>query len=154
MKHLKNPRIAVIEAQNAVQFENMINDKLDELSTYNPALTIEHGRFYRAYIQYVVETTLPETIAERFELCGFYFKCRDCSQFERARNRDGSIDRRAKYGYCLYKERRAHEDMTACERFHIELLKAGRTPNGDRLPKALILTDGQENEPETASDPE
>ena len=143
MKYLKNPRIAVIEAQNAVQFENLINDKLDELASYRPSLSIEHGKFFRAYIQYTIETVLPETVTERFELCGLHFNCRDCSQFEPARNRDGSIDKRAKYGYCKYRDGRAHGDMTACERFHIEILRAGTTPDGKQLPETLQLSDGK-----------
>lgn len=142
MKRLKNSRLAVVEATTGAQFEYLINDKMDELATYNPELKIEHGRFYRAYITYTVETTLPETIAERFELCGLYYTCRQCPQFEEAKNRDGSIDRRAKYGYCKYKDRRAHRDVPACEQFHIELLKAGTTPDGAALPETLRLTDG------------
>lgn len=138
MKYLKNTRVAIIEATTGTEFEYLINDKMDELADNEPQLRIEPGKFYRAYITYIVRTQLAETIAERFELCGLHFYCRDCSQFERAKNRDGSIDKRAKYGYCRYRDSRALENMPACERFHIEILKAGTTPAGDKLPPALL----------------
>lgn len=144
MKYLKNPRIAVIEAHSATQFEYLINDKMDELAQYKPTLTIEHGRFFRAYIQYTIETVLPETFAERFEICGLYFKCGDCPQFERFKNQDGSVDKRTKYGYCKIREGRTHQDASACERFHLELLKRGSMPDGRELPESLRLTGGKE----------
>lgn len=147
MKRLKNPRIAVIEAQNASQFEYLINDKMDELAHCSPTLSIEHGRFYRAYIQYMIETIMPETVQDRFELCGLHFTCRDCSQIEYARNKDGSIDKRAKYAYCKFRDGRTHPDMTACERFHIEILRSGKTPDGKKLPEALLLPDGKQTAP-------
>lgn len=141
MKRLKNARVAVIEATSGTQFEYLINDKMDELAIYDPQLTIEHGSFFRAYITYTIETRLPETITERFEMCGLHITCKDCPQFEEAKNRDGSRDRRAKYGYCRYRDGRAYRDMTACEQYHIEILKKGLTPDGEKLPEALQLSE-------------
>ena len=139
MKRFKRSRLAVIEATNGQQFENLINDKMDELTPNHPELKIEHGRFYRAYITYTIETEIPETIAERFTLCGLHFTCKDCPQYEPTKNADGTTDRRTKYGYCNYRDNRTYKDMAACERFHVELLKAGRTPDGETLPQALLL---------------
>lgn len=97
MRTYRKKRFAFINADNASAFEVLLNEKLDELADCDPQVEFGHHSDLFARITYMQQVPLED---EPPSETGIKFKCGDCPLFEHIKNRDGSPDRRRKYGYC------------------------------------------------------
>lgn len=135
MKRIIHKRIAIIEEPSAWLFEAAINAKLDELADNKPELVIESITDHTAYIKYTFEEELPEGIADKFEMIGAAYYCRECAYCDFAKNNDGSERRTVKKAYCSHKKGMTHKNDRACEVFYFELAtRTGQFSDGGGLP--------------------
>lgn len=110
----KAKRYAIVRETSAHQFEECLNQKLNELRDLTPTVTFsETGDYLIARIEYEDVVRVPDVpITET----GFRFTCEDCPNFEHILKRDGTIDQRIKYGNCpISKFGRTFKDTAACE---------------------------------------
>ena len=146
MKRITHRRIAIIEERTAGLFEAAINAKLDELADYEPELIIESIATHTAYLRYRFDEYLPESMADKFELLGVQYHCRDCAYCEFKKNRDGSINKTTKKAWCEQEHRQIYFEMPACDTFYFELTsRTGQFREGADLPADAqqLLTDNK-----------
>lgn len=142
MKHIKTTRLKVIDEDNAIDFEQSVNDSMEELGNFKPQLIIEHNKLFLAYIQYTHEEFIAETLAESFQLKGFRYKCEDCPHAEKFINRDGSEDGRKKFKrFCKKNDREVLLKYDACDEFyqHVFLNIYNRTDGARLLEEAMKM---------------
>ena len=114
MKSVSYQQYAIVAADSAHTLTERLNAKLYELRNKRPTVTFE-GLIAR--ILYEETDTSPETLEEEYEAQGVKLTCSDCPFFVPAVNRDGTEDRRAKWGGCPFTEtRRACKDSIACDK--------------------------------------
>ena len=108
---------AIVEADSAQQLTDQLNAELIRLRDKKPIVTFE-GLIAR--IQYMESETVPETLAEEYEVQGVNLTCEDCPYFCPMIKADGTRDLRAKWGGCHLTEGRiAKKSSRACdELFH------------------------------------
>lgn len=115
MKVKSYEQYAIVAGDSAQTLTEELNRKLVELSDMRPTVTFE-GLIAR--ISYTVTEREPENLAEEYEARGVQLTCLDCPYFEPLRTRDGSVDRRAKWGDCRAIENDqalVNRDSAACE---------------------------------------
>ena len=135
MKRIKRHRVAIIQEKTAGLYEDAINAKLDELAEHKPELIIESVEKHTAYIRYAFDEYVPEDMADRFNLLGVKYYCRDCAYCEFTRNKDGSIRGTTKKGHCSRTGKQIIVNMEACNTFYYELAsRSGQFANGAELP--------------------
>lgn len=121
MKISKLPKIAVIEATSADDFQDRFNSKVEELICFddlNYQLQLQDS-LYRAVITYTETTKDADTVKDEFHFEGIRFLCKHCPYLEDPK------DRRVKYCKCKYAELgMTHKEREACEMFYRKL-KAG-----------------------------
>ena len=97
MRHESYQQFAIVAADSAQQLTEQLNEKLYELRDKRPQVTFE-GLIAR--ISYSESVTIPEDLADQYELAGVRLRCGACPFFEPRLNMDGSEDKRAKRGAC------------------------------------------------------
>lgn len=123
MKGKSVQQFAIVRADTATDFEEQLNARIMELSSYHPEVKFDG---LTAYISYKMTTYVPETEAEANQLKGIDFRCVDCPMFDEIRNERGEPDRRYRYGNCEVAERgRTYKDSQACS-YLFELIRSGR----------------------------
>ena len=123
MKAQSIQQFAIVQSDSAAQFEEELNARMRDLSKKCPKVKFDG---LTAYISYVETVSIPESLADEYELNGARFHCEDCPEFQAILNKDGSVNRVIKYGECQFAEyRRTYKDSPACERL-FELIKSGR----------------------------
>ncbi len=91
-------QFAIVKADTAQLFTEMLNAKMYELRQKNPTAEIKSESF--AVISYTETSSKPEDVSEEYELAGLRITCEDCPLFEPIIKADGSEDQRVKYGNC------------------------------------------------------
>jgi len=122
MKRITYSRIAIISEKDAAAFEAAINTRLDELAQYKPELIIESVKDLTAFIRYKYDEWIPETLADKCELLGVKYYCRDCLYCTFKTNKDGSVNQRTKKAYCEQGQKYTIVDYPACDTFYFELI--------------------------------
>lgn len=121
MKISKLPKIAVIEATSADDFQDRFNSKVEELICFddlNYQLQLQDS-LYRAVITYTETTRDADTVKDEFHFEGIRFLCKHCPYLEDPK------DKRVKHCKCKYAELgMTHKDHEACEMFYRKV-KAG-----------------------------
>lgn len=111
---MSTKRFAIVRETNAQSFETQLNETLDLLNEQNPKVEFsEVGDYMTARIEYTAEIEIPEEpISEK----GVKFTCEECPYFEAETKRNGSEDKRKKYGSCPFtKYNRTFKTTAACE---------------------------------------
>ena len=147
MKRVIHRRKAVIKEPKAALYEAAINAKLDELAEHKPELVIESVKDGTAYIRYTFSEQVPENIADKFELMGVTYYCKDCDYCERILNKNGSINKQTKKAYCSHHGKTIYFECVACETFFFELLaNTGQREAAAELPAEIQtkLIEGEE----------
>ena len=122
MKVKSYEQFAIVAADSAQTLTEELNLKLRELADKEPTVTFE-GLIAR--IRYKETEEEPDSLEEEYEAEGINLTCLDCPFFEPATNKNGSIDRRAKWGGCRFAEYgMANRDARACEKL-FQLINRG-----------------------------
>ena len=125
MRNSAYEQFATIHEESGTLFDIRLNEKVRELKAYNPKVKFSDSVPFYAHISYVVNETIPETVAEASEIEGVRFVCAQCPYFEPARTQDGEIDHRHNYGDCPHAEiGRVKKTEPACDRLY-QLIKEG-----------------------------
>lgn len=76
MKHIQKKKVKVIHRQNAIEFEEAMNEFLD----IQPEAEIDRDNTipFLAYLYYLQDIQIPETIADEYILQGYDHRCKDC----------------------------------------------------------------------------
>lgn len=115
-------QFAIVAADSAQQLTDQLNAELVRLKDKDPTVTFE-GLIAR--IQYTESETVPETLAEEYEMRGVHLTCEDCPFFVPLLKADGSEDRRARFGGCPWTEtKRTARSSRACDKL-FEKLSSG-----------------------------
>lgn len=123
MRYDSYKQFAIVTGDSARQLTEKLNAKLYELRNKDPIVTFE-GMIAR--IEYTEDEEKPETLAEEYQLKGVRLTCYQCPMFEPLRNKDGSENRSAKRGGCIFREHgMTFRDMAACDKL-FEMLNDGR----------------------------
>ena len=112
MKTQKIKQFAIIESSSASDFEEQLNERMEELADCNPEITFSSRSDTFARISYIKQKELEERPPEE---AGIRFTCGECPMFTPAMKRDGTPDLRIKYGDCPNKELgRVWKTASAC----------------------------------------
>lgn len=112
MRSEKYKQAIVVQENNAIDFQNHLNDALSGL--VNPEIIIEKSIPFTAYIFYTASKNVPESVLELFEILdGEPHSCIECPYFTKP------ADRRMKRGSCSVKARNPRSDERACESFYL-----------------------------------
>ena len=123
MKAQSIQQFAIVQSDSAPAFEGELNARIRELSTKNPKVSFAG---LTAYISYFETVSIPESVADEYELKGACFHCEDCPEFQAILKEDGTEDNRLKYGECQYAEMgRTRKDRAACDMLY-KLIRDGR----------------------------
>ena len=106
-------QFAIVAADSAQQLTDQLNAELVRLRDKNPTVTFE-GLIAR--IQYTESESVPESLAEEYEMQGVHLTCEGCPFFVPMLKADGSEDRRTKFGGCPWTEtKRTARTSRACD---------------------------------------
>lgn len=111
-------QVKPIMAKNPVEAATKFNEAMYELRDLNPTFDRVSESVFYIYYQKTVDVI--ESIIDEYNSKGIYLKCKECPYFELPKNMDGSIDKRAKNGYCTYHERNKAAWSSACEVLYLE----------------------------------
>lgn len=117
-------QFAIVKADSAELLTDRLNTKLYELRDKRPTVTFE-GMIAR--ISYTEDTRVKEDLCDEYEEIGVRLKCGQCPLFRPQLNRDGSVDRRAKWGGCDFSPLgygQTNRESSACNRL-FEMLNSG-----------------------------
>lgn len=105
----------IVAAQTFTELTEKLNETLYELRQKDPEVEFDG---LTARIRYREYEYTPEDLREEYSLKGVDLHCQDCPFFEPLRNKNGSINRAAKRGDCIFAEYGfTSRDARACERF-------------------------------------
>ena len=127
MKEQNVLQFAIVRETTAQAFEDTLNERLRELRVNNDAITFDSSNGAMiARIAYKVKCEIAEEDTPKAET-GIRFTCGDCPCFQPQRNRDGSIDMRAKVGDCPHSKfmGRTTRDTAACEQLYTMIQNGG-----------------------------
>lgn len=102
MKTERFKQLAIVKEDSAPLVEKKLNAKLKELGDKVISIKFAEHDALCAYVEYEERQSVVETIEDEVSLRGCLFVCGDCPHFEPKRNRDGSVDARAKRGGCPF----------------------------------------------------
>ena len=113
---------AIVTGTSAQELTDQLNQKLYELRDKSPEVTFE-GMVAR--IKYIERETVPDCLADEYNLRGVNLTCQDCPFFQPLLKSDGSEDRRARWGDCHFAEYgQTTRDGKACDRL-FQMLNKG-----------------------------
>lgn len=105
----------IIMADTVEELTERLNSAFYELRQKEPEVEFDG---LTARIRYREYEYAPEDLREEYSLKGVDLHCQDCPFFEPLRNKNGSINRAAKRGDCIFAEYGfTSRDARACERF-------------------------------------
>lgn len=99
MDYRSYQQYAIVQGDSAHDLTEQLNAELRLLKGKNP--TVEFDGLI-ARISYYESTKIPEDAADEYELEGVRLTCQDCPFFEPYKKRDGTEDRRRKWGACRF----------------------------------------------------
>ena len=125
MKTSVYEQFAIVKEDSAALFTAKLNEQIYELRGLNPKVTFSESDPLCAYIAYIVNEKMPETITEASEMEGIRFVCAQCPFFKPVLKDDGEEDKRCKWGDCEHAVMgRTGKTTAACEKLY-ELIREG-----------------------------
>lgn len=115
-------QFAIVQGNSAQDLTEKLNAKLRELKTCFPKVEFD-GLIAR--ISYVESVYIVEELSDEYELEGVRLTCQDCPYFEPILKRDGTKDKRVRWGDCPHAHYgRTARDSRVCSRL-FEKLNSG-----------------------------
>lgn len=106
----------IIAADTFDELTEKLNAAMYELRAKDPEVEFEG---HTARICYKESEMTPEDLRDEYAMKGVRLHCLDCPFFEPLRNKDGSVNRAAKKGDCMFQNYGlTWRDAPACERFY------------------------------------
>lgn len=122
MRYESYRQFAIVSSDSAQTLTEQLNEKLYELRDKRPEVSFE-GMIAR--ISYSESVAIPESLSDQYELAGLKLKCNSCPFFVPKPNRDGTRDKRAKWGDCpCAPYGKTSRDSAACSRL-FEMIQNG-----------------------------
>ena len=116
-------QFAIVQGTSAQDLSDQLNEKLKELRYKFPKVDFE-GLIAR--ISYTEHVPVPETLADEYELAGFKLTCEQCPLFKPILNKDGTENKRVKYGDCPYRDLgRTYRTTRMCDMVY-EMIEEGK----------------------------
>ena len=116
-------QFVIVQSDSAHSLTEQLNAELYRLRHKHPSVTFE-GMIAR--ISYIDEDSAPEDLRDEYEQEGINLTCQDCPLFSPTLKTDGTIDNRAKYGWCpVNKYGRTCRSSRACKML-FEMINDGR----------------------------
>lgn len=113
---------AIVSADSAQELTEQLNKTLKQLKCKYPKVTFE-GLIAR--IQYTETVYIAEELSDEYELQGVKLTCQDCPLFEPIMKRDGTRDKRTKWGDCPHAHYgRTSRDSSVCSKLY-EMINSG-----------------------------
>lgn len=121
-------QIAVVQAEDAQEFQKQFNELMARLSNCNPKVQFNFNQGHCAYITYTQEVRIPDCVADEYHAQGIMFKCKRCPLHEL------ETDGRVKNVKCKYANLGfTHLDHECCEVFYRRLNLGEVEPMGEPL---------------------
>lgn len=109
-------QIAVVQAEDAQEFQRQFNELMARLSKCKPQVQFNFNKGHCAYITYTLELKIPDCVADEYHAEGIMFKCKQCPLHE------VETDGRVKRVQCKYADLGfTHLDNECCEVFYRRL---------------------------------
>ena len=125
MRNSVYEQFAIVREDSASLFTARLNETIYKLRDKQPKVTFSESDPLCAYVHYIVNENVPETVAEASAVEGISFVCAQCPYFEPETTQDGEVDKRKKWGYCPHAElERVKKTAPACDRCY-EAIKEG-----------------------------
>ena len=119
MKRSSYEQFAIVKTDSASLFEKQLNERVFELRDNFPEVIFSANIPLYAQIKYRVDTQVPESISDEYEMVGARFTCAQCPYFQPMLKKDGEEDPRYKYGDCPHNELgRVFKTEPACDRLY------------------------------------
>lgn len=118
MKRYSINKAAVVSEATAAEFEQALNDRLEELAKCRPEITFNMNEGHCAYILYKEDVVEPEDIRDEYEMRGETYTCSQCPFFKTK-----DTNKRRVRGFCPWQES-TRKDASACLKFY-KLLDRG-----------------------------
>lgn len=119
-------QIAVVQAENAQDFQRQFNEMMARLSDCKPQVQFNFNQGHCAYITYILELKIPDCVADEYHAKGIMFTCRQCPLHELVT--DGRVRRvQCKYADLGF----THLNNECCEVFYRRLNLKELEPIGD-----------------------
>lgn len=107
MRHETRRVFRCISGSTPEEFQRLMNEALGTMT--NPEITFPPSMALTAYILTGEKTRIPECRADEHTLMGDTYICSACPYFERTN------DLRRKWHYCVYHQKKCHEETPMCE---------------------------------------
>jgi hypothetical protein len=105
---------AIVQGDTAQQLTDRLNARLYDLRRKHPSVSFE-GLIAR--ISYEEDEVTIESPADEYRAAGINLTCQDCPAFKPIMSRDGTEDRRSKWGDCPHAMMgRTRRDTKACDK--------------------------------------
>lgn len=124
MKKIRRKKILTVQGTSAENFDERFNEASESLPE-TAELKWDTAPMCVHFI-YEEVISVPETIAEEFELQGVHYFCKDCPHLQKGK------DKRCKSHGCKYSKYGTVQDFTpACEFFYKQLLQGEIEPEAE-----------------------
>jgi hypothetical protein len=125
MKNSVYEQFAIVREDSASLFTARLNETIYKLRDKQPKVTFSESDPLCAYVHYIVNENVPETVAEASAVEGISFVCAQCPYFKPITTQDGEVDKRRSYGDCEFAELgRVKKTSPACDKL-FEAIKEG-----------------------------
>lgn len=116
MRNKSIPQVLAIVGESPVDAANKFNQAMRDLKDFGNLSYEREGNTFLIY--YTISETLPESIAEAYELEGCSGTCGECKQCRRDVTRFGIVDQRKKWGRCVYHDKPVMITSNACDDYY------------------------------------
>lgn len=114
MRQVSYLQYAIITAETVERLTERLNAALYDLRDKEPQVQFDG---LTARIRYTETENHPEDLTEEYSMKGVNLHCQDCPFFEPLKNKNGTVNRAAKRGDCIFSEYgTTSRDRVACER--------------------------------------
>lgn len=125
MRYSVYEQFAIVKEDSAALLTEKLNEQIYELRRFRPVVTFSDADPLCAYIKYMERVSIPETLADEYELQGISFTCAQCPYFRATAKGNGEADKRCKWGDCNFAEYgRTYKTTPACDKLY-ELIREG-----------------------------
>lgn len=120
------PQFVPIDEDNAADFAAEINKAVVNLAQYNPEIIIDNKQPFTAYVKYMQNINIADSVKDEYHADGLYFTCAQCPLHEI------ETDGRKKTVPCKYADLAyTRLNNEACEVFYRRLMLRDIEPKGE-----------------------
>lgn len=117
MLYQKKNQAKIIHSNTAEEFEETLNNYLSQLTDLKSKyeLTFNNNMGFCAYLVYTETVSIPESLAEEYELRGERHYCKECAYCEIP------TDKRFKRCECSYTGEQVWKNSCCCDDFYADM---------------------------------